>query len=546
MIRCTDEVMMRPSLLRRHKSELIFALCACLYVACFMKVLVPGPDEGTFFSGAVRILHGQVFAKDFFEVMGPGTFYWLALFFKLFGVTFAATRICLFVTSIGTLLSMFYLSRRICKSYAVLPPVFLIATYCWTWPTISHHTDSNFFALLSLVSVCWWLVMRGSTLLVVAGALAGITTCFLQPKGILLFLALLVWLIIEHQREPSFIPASAFASLLGGYVLAAGTVILYFAWHGAFRDLIYANFIWPHRNYGAVNGVPYARGVLAYYWNVWNFKSAIGYAIGAILVVPYLLIAALPVLLLIAGVHLRKNFIVPEVRLFWLSGWGLWLSEIHRKDIIHLVFGSPLLIILIVYYAEKLPARASKLVSQALAVSVICLAGCNLLFLLYTRPLQTRVGSISTFREETLVRLLEQKTHPGDEIFAYPYCPSYYFLTGTVNPTRYSLLMYHYNTASEFRDALEALQRHRVRYVVWNKHFMDVVVSQALPSAGRVDPASQIIEPYLESHYKQIWTDGRTRLMELKTAAPSTQETSTSETPPTHLQPAASFQIEQR
>ena len=80
-----------------------------------MRILLGNGDEGLLVSGAVRIAHGQVFARDFFEVVGPGTFYWLALFFKLFGVTFVATRICLFVTSLGTALAMYFLSRRICK-----------------------------------------------------------------------------------------------------------------------------------------------------------------------------------------------------------------------------------------------------------------------------------------------------------------------------------------------------------------------------------------------------------------------------------------------
>jgi hypothetical protein len=532
----------RASALCRYKREFLFTLCASLYILPFMKILVLGTDEGTLISGAVRIVHGEIFARDFFEIMGPGTFYWLALFFNIFGVTFAASRICLFVTSVGTLLLMSYLSRRICSSYAVLPPMMVIATYCWTWPAISHHTDSNLFALLATASACLWLKMRRPSLLFAAGVLAGITTCFLQPKGVLLFLALLIWIVIEHRRGSRSGAASAFASLLGGYGVAAGTIILYFAWHGALHDLIYANFIWPHRNYGAANVVPFARGVLAYYWETWDFKSAIGYAIGAVLLVPYLLTVAIPVFLPIAGVRWRDSFVLPEVRLFWLCGWGLWLSEIHRKDIVHLVFGSPLLIILIVYYAERLPVRASKLFLQALATTIICLAGYNLLLLLYTQPLKTRVGFVSTFRNGELVKLLEQKTHAGEEIFAYPYCPIYYFLTRTVNPTRYSLLLYHYNTTSEFKEVLQVLQRHRVKYVVWDTHFQDVAVSKFFPSAGLVDPASRIIEPYLDSHYKQIWSEGGYRLMELKSDRTSAAETA-AKTNATHSAPSSSTQI---
>ncbi len=90
---------------RGYFPYLIFTLCAGLYLFPFMRLLLQTPPEGLLVYGAVRIVHGQVFARDFFEVVGPGTFYWLALFFKLFGVTFAATRICLFVTSLGTGLS---------------------------------------------------------------------------------------------------------------------------------------------------------------------------------------------------------------------------------------------------------------------------------------------------------------------------------------------------------------------------------------------------------------------------------------------------------
>src|ERR1700733_1842620 len=106
----------------------IFLLCASLYLIPFMRLLLIGTDEGLLVSGAVRVAHGQVFARDFFEIVGPGTFYWLALFFKLFGITFVATRICLFIASLGTALAMYFLSRRICKQYQVIPSILLAGT----------------------------------------------------------------------------------------------------------------------------------------------------------------------------------------------------------------------------------------------------------------------------------------------------------------------------------------------------------------------------------------------------------------------------------
>ena len=123
---------------RHYLAYFIFALCASVYLLPFMRLIQQRTDEGIFLSGAVRIVHGQVFARDFFEMMGPGTFYWLAGFFKVFGVTFFATRVLLFLSSLGTCLAIYYLTRRICDKYHFLPCVIVIGTYYGSiWPAIS-------------------------------------------------------------------------------------------------------------------------------------------------------------------------------------------------------------------------------------------------------------------------------------------------------------------------------------------------------------------------------------------------------------------------
>ena len=154
--------------------------CTCCRSCGFF---LQGTDEGLLVYGAVRVAHGQIFARDFFEVMGPGTFYWLAMFFKLFGVTFLATRICLFVTSLGTGLLMYFLSRRVCERYQTLPCILFAGTYfSFLWPAISHHVDSNFFALASVACAVVWQDRRKDGLLLAAGVLAGATTWFFNPR----------------------------------------------------------------------------------------------------------------------------------------------------------------------------------------------------------------------------------------------------------------------------------------------------------------------------------------------------------------------------
>jgi 4-amino-4-deoxy-L-arabinose transferase-like glycosyltransferase len=501
---------------RGYLPYLVFMLCAGAYLFPFMRLLLQAPPEGLLVYGAVRIVHGQVFARDFFEVVGPGTFYWLALFFKLFGVTFAATRICLFVTSLGTGLTMYFLSRRICSQYQILPCVLLAGTYFGTlWPTISHHVDSNCFALLAVACMVVWQDKRKRGLLFAAGALAGAATCFLQQKGVLLLVALLLWLWVQCRRRSASL--SSLGAVAGAYATVVALTLVYFWTHHALWDLVYANVVWPSQHYSAVNVVPYAQGMVRNCWDHFVIaKSGFRWTIvtASILITPFLFVAALPALLpALAARSLRDN-VRPEIVLYWLCGLAFWLSEIHRKDIFHLVFGSPLLVILCIYYLEQYRAKVADLALQILAISATCLAVFNLFLALSARPMTTRVGSVAVFKNISGLTSLEEKVRPGEEVFAYPYCPMYYFLSATKNPTRYGMLIYNYDTPSHFDEVVRVLEQRRVRYVLWDTHFQAKEVPTLFPASPRMRPDELMIEPYLESHYKVVWTDADTRLLE--------------------------------
>ena len=468
-----------------------------------MRLLLRGTDEGTLVYGAVRIFHGQVFARDFFEVMGPGTFYWLAGFFKLFGQTFAAERLCLLVTSLGTGLLMYFLSRRVCQRCQTLPFVLFVGTsFGALWPVVSHHADSNFFALLSVACLVRWHDTRRYSLPLAAGAMAATTTWVLQPKGLLLFFAMLLWLFVHRWRRSAHL--SAIGLVVAGYCGVIGLVLVYFWSKGALGDLVYSNYIWPSQHYGAVNVVPYAQGILQY-WNHWaipvnGVKWTIG--IAAIVILPFLLVAALPALILVfSGRHRMSNF-DPVILLYWLCGWALWLSEIHRKDIGHLVAGSPLLIILCVHFLAERRERIAGTVLQILTLSAGALVTVNLLILITAHTVTTRAGGVAMFQPDPVIEFLNEHTVPGEEIFAYPYCPKYYFLSSTTNPTRYSLLIYGYNTSSQFRDAIQTLEQRKVKYVIWDTHFEALV--SLFPASAHVLASEMFMEPYLELHYRQV------------------------------------------
>ena len=76
-----------PANRREYLRYALVGLGSAAYLYPFLRVLWRVGDEGTLVYGAQRVAEGAVPYRDFFEVMGPGTFYWLGLFFKLFGTT---------------------------------------------------------------------------------------------------------------------------------------------------------------------------------------------------------------------------------------------------------------------------------------------------------------------------------------------------------------------------------------------------------------------------------------------------------------------------
>lgn len=495
---------------------LVFALCASLYFFPFMRLLLRGTDEGTLVYGAVRVVHGQFLGRDFFEVIGPGTFYWLALFFKLFGVTFFASRLCLFVSSLGTALSLYFLSRRVCRSYQVLPCVLVFATYFGTfWPEISHHVDSNCFALLAVVCMVLWQDYATNWLLVIAGALAGVTTLILQPKGMLLLLAFLVWLSIQHWRRSTSLTALVWVT--GGCLGVVAAMLGYFWSQGSLHDLIYANVIWPSHSYGPAYSVPYGFLLLDYFKRWIVPMAGINWTVGtaAVLFIPFLFVAALPALLLCLSIKRRVRDIRPEIVLYWLAGSALFLSEIHRKDIAHLVFGSPLLVIVCIFYLQQRRNKGFTLALQALSIASVCLAGATLILALVAQPMQTRVGRVHTPVYDPVLAAIEEHVPPGGDIFIYPYAPMYYFLSATNNPTRYSTFCFNVKVGDKFvfDEITQNLDQHNVKYVLWDRDVADKRLAAFFPGKHT---DLKIFGPYLESHYRPIWDHDGVLLMERK------------------------------
>src|SRR5439155_27714 len=78
------------------------------------------------------------------------------------------------------------------------------------------------------------------------------------------------------------------------------------------------------------------------------------------------------------------------------------------------------------------------------------------------------------------------------------------FLSGTTNPTRFSILLYHNNTDAQFQEVISALERRKVRYVLWDTLVDGQNLKQWFPNYQQPPREKLMIEPYLNEHYDLI------------------------------------------
>src|ERR1700747_3708869 len=74
---------------------LVIFLLSFSYLCIFRRYSWVDPDEGIILQGAQRILDGQVLYRDFFSFFTPGSYYLVALVFRVFGDSYLVAHTAL-------------------------------------------------------------------------------------------------------------------------------------------------------------------------------------------------------------------------------------------------------------------------------------------------------------------------------------------------------------------------------------------------------------------------------------------------------------------
>ena len=104
-----------------------------------------------------------------------------------------------------------------------------------------------------------------------------------------------------------------------------------------------------------------------------------------------------------------------------------------------------------------------------LAVALLAFGCVNLIAHQHgSSSIETRRGTVRSVMDNDALQFLSTAVKPRKSVFVYPYYSMYYYLADVVNPMRFFLLMYNYNTPEQFDEVIRSLQQKRVPYVLWD------------------------------------------------------------------------------
>ncbi|MCL4558846.1 MAG: glycosyltransferase family 39 protein [Deltaproteobacteria bacterium] len=189
------------TLLLRIVPYVIVAVLSYSYLHLY-KYYLPSPteDEGMFPYRAYQILNGKVLYKDIGAILFPGNYYFLAFIYKMFGYSFAVTRELVLSIDVVSSLLIYRLSSIIIKRwFAVLPPLLFLV---YGFPAVfgySHYVNSMTMLFVALIFLYTYLEGRSTLSLCCSGVFVGLTTLFLQSKGVIAFAVFVFVLFMDDK-----------------------------------------------------------------------------------------------------------------------------------------------------------------------------------------------------------------------------------------------------------------------------------------------------------------------------------------------------------
>ncbi len=447
-------------------------------------------DEGIFLDGARRILDGQAPYRDFFILMGPGSFWLQAAMLKLFGMTLAASRISVILDFSIIAASVYWLVAQRSNR----PLGIFVAALCILLETAdpvvmlpNHRWDSAALAVLSVAILAS--EAKGWTLYL-AGACAGYAALETQTVAIVGLASGVYLLIQDRQRFLKFAAGVAGMTTLAVCILAA---------QGALGPML-RQMLWTGTNYSQANFVSYF-GIFGEYARLLDGAEGSEWIARGVVVLGIATPALLPILA-VACVWSGRN----------AAGWGalcigavaMLATAWPRFDTTHLAYVAPLFYAVAAIGIASVPKRWITIPAFLAASLLVAVFTLNYVMTASKgEDFASKVGRVRASGDDAaLLQTLDRDIPRGSDLFVYPYLPVAYFVTLSRNPTRYSYLQPGMMSDEDEATALAELQaappEHVLYYDLSNK-----LILRLWPHSDPSRLRMQRIEDYLARNYRK-------------------------------------------
>ncbi len=189
----------------------LIALLGFCYYMTYINYGIRVSDEGFLVDGAERVLRGQLPMSDFMSYP-PGSYFLLALLFKLFGVNLLISRFMEMGFLLINGLMMFYIGKRLMPSRWALIPSFILILFPGPW----YKVFFTFGLLLPLITLIRFLEKRTAQRILIVGWAVGLALVFKIESGLYSLLTIGILLFLQSFWEE------------GKFVLNKKTILIFF------------------------------------------------------------------------------------------------------------------------------------------------------------------------------------------------------------------------------------------------------------------------------------------------------------------------------
>jgi len=482
----------------------LLAALVYLYLTLFILPDTPiwrGGDQSIPLLNAMWMLEGRVIYRDFFQFALPGTELVYFTLLKLLGLRAWIPNATLLFLGISLTWLSITLAEKVMSGWASVLPALLFLTFGFNSARDTGHHWFSVLAVMAAVAVV--IEERTPARLIWAGALCGLASFFTQTRGVVAVTGFAVFLLWQrlHKGQSWTTLLKDQTCLLAPFVGTSLATSAYFVWRAGPERFVEDTVIFGIRYYPAYS---MANGLKVYLFSppdIQHWYNLPG--LGVYLFIHLLVPGAYVIFLLRYRREVRSRSTTPWDRLMLLNMLGLFLflGVASAPSFFRLCTVSLPALILAVWLGASAgkPERflAGLLWTFALMLVVIePLRAQQRLRVALNLPAGPTAFSRPVWHEK--YKWVRDHTLPSDFFFEGVWS-DVYFPLHLRNPAAVPFVTAtDYTRPEQVQNVLEALQKHRVKFVLWSLELDTASIDR--PAGDHLGP----LRAYLRTHYQVV------------------------------------------